>query len=107
MSEDFYNIEDVRAEFKCAASTIYRWIEQGAFPKPVKFGRMTRWTAKDIQDFKDMAIQRRNDAGPRPPSIRRGRPAHSATASGCVSQKLSDFKRTTPPYSSKSGKIPQ
>lgn len=79
MSQEFYNIEEVRAEFKCATSTIYRWIDQGVFPKPVKFGRMARWTDDDIQDFKDSAVQRRNDAGPRPASIRRGRPPFSAT----------------------------
>lgn len=79
MSQKFHNIEEVCAELRCAPSTIYRWIEKGVFPKPVKFERMARWPDEDIQNFKDVAVQRRNDAGPRPASIRRGRPPHSPT----------------------------
>ena len=79
MSKEFYNIEEVCAKLKCAPSTVYRWIAQDEFPEPVKFGRMARWTSDDLNDFLDVAVQRRNDAGPRPAAIRRGRPPFSPT----------------------------
>ena len=77
MAQEFFTIQEVRDQFKCATSTIYRWMEQGVFPRPVEFGGMARWTDEDITDFLNSAVQRRNDAGPRPNEVRRGRKTHS------------------------------
>lgn len=32
-------------------STLWRGVEQGIFPKPVKFGGITRWRVADLQQF--------------------------------------------------------
>jgi len=78
MAEKFINIDDIRERLNCATSTIYRWIEQGHFPQPIKIGGMARWTEGDFEAFIEKAVKRRNDAGPRPVAVRRGRPIHSA-----------------------------
>ena len=36
--------------FKVSTATIYRWIKEGNFPKPVRLGaNMVRWKAVDIE----------------------------------------------------------
>ena len=36
--------------FKVSPATIYRWIKEGNFPKPVRLGaNMVRWKASDIE----------------------------------------------------------
>ena len=45
--------------FKVSPATIYRWIKEGKFPKPVRLGaNMVRWKASDIEEWmiqKEMA----------------------------------------------------
>ena len=45
--------------FKVSSATIYRWIKEGIFPKPVRLGpNMVRWKASDIEAWmmqKEMA----------------------------------------------------
>ncbi|MFD0858720.1 helix-turn-helix transcriptional regulator [Roseovarius aquimarinus] len=77
MPENFINIDELCKRLNCATSTIYRWIEQGHFPRPIKIGGMARWSEGDYDGFVQEAVQRRNDAGLRPRSVRRGRPTHS------------------------------
>jgi prophage regulatory protein len=38
---------------KFKKSTIYKWIKEGKFPKPLKFGRSSRWTEVMIKEFID------------------------------------------------------
>lgn len=77
MNSELLTISDIKSQLHCAQSTIYRWIERGEFPKPLKIGGLARWTLEDFDTFKANAVQRRNDAGPRPKTVRRGRPIHS------------------------------
>jgi len=77
MSTELLTINEIRDQLNCATSTIYRWIDQDAFPKPVKIGGMARWTREDLEVFLSNAVKRRNDPGPRPCGIRRGRKTHS------------------------------
>lgn len=32
-------------------ATIWRWVQEGKFPKPVKLGRSTVWSMQDINAF--------------------------------------------------------
>lgn len=45
----------------CSRSTLWRWIKNGEFPRPVKFGRFNKWYLYDIekwlQDKRDQQIQ--------------------------------------------------
>ena len=37
---------------KVSPATIYRWIKEGSFPKPVRLGpNMVRWKASDIEEW--------------------------------------------------------
>ena len=38
--------------FKVSPATIYRWIKEGRFPKPIRLGaNMVRWKASDIESW--------------------------------------------------------
>ena len=38
--------------FKVSPATIYRWIKEGRFPKPIHLGaNMVRWKASDIESW--------------------------------------------------------
>ena len=38
--------------FKVSPATIYRWIKEGNFPKPVRLGaNMVRWKVSDIESW--------------------------------------------------------
>lgn len=45
----YWRVSRVAAHFDVAASTIWRWTEQGRIPKPVKIGGATRWRRADIE----------------------------------------------------------
>jgi prophage regulatory protein len=32
-------------------STVFRWVREGRFPKPLKIGGMTRWRARDYNEW--------------------------------------------------------
>lgn len=36
----------------CARSTLYKWISEGKFPKPIKLGkRMSAWRLSQVEEF--------------------------------------------------------
>jgi len=42
--------QELEKLFKVSPATIYRWIKEGNFPKPVRLGaNMVRWKASDIE----------------------------------------------------------
>lgn len=77
MSGKLYRIEELKDMLQCATSTIYRWMEIGVFPRPIKIGGLSRWPDTEIEKFLETARQSSNDLGPRPQGIQRGRPTHS------------------------------
>jgi len=45
---------EVEARTGLSRSTIYLWLKQGKFPKPVKIGaRVVAWRDRDIADWMD------------------------------------------------------
>jgi prophage regulatory protein len=53
MSRELYESYKTRQEleklFKVSRATIYRWVNNGHFPKPIHLGaNMVRWKASDI-----------------------------------------------------------
>jgi prophage regulatory protein len=51
--------ECVAKRFGVARSTIWRWVQQGLFPKPYQLGpSTTRWQEKDILAFEARAAGR-------------------------------------------------
>ena len=42
--------QELEKLFKVSPATIYRWIKEGKFPKPIHLGaNMVRWKASDIE----------------------------------------------------------
>jgi prophage regulatory protein len=44
------NLKDVRSITKLGRTTIYRWMDQGKFPKPIKLSDASiRWRESDLE----------------------------------------------------------
>ena len=50
MSKEYYYLrQDLESLFQISRATIYRWVKEGSFPKPIHLGaNMVRWKASDI-----------------------------------------------------------
>lgn len=44
-------LPEVRAVVSLSSATLYRMIERGDFPPPLKIGRSSRWLASEIHAF--------------------------------------------------------
>ena len=56
----YRNIREVSERFDVAPCTIWRWVKDGFFPKPYKFGlSATRWHEDDIKEFEDRSAGRK------------------------------------------------
>lgn len=82
MAEQLLSVGDLRGQLSCSTSTIYRWIEKGLFPKPIKIGGMARWRKADYDKFVETAIKLRDGTRLRPPGHRPGRPPYSGKPGG-------------------------
>ncbi|SFM41629.1 transcriptional regulator, AlpA family [Marinobacter pelagius] len=50
----FYTIDEVSSRYKVSTKTIWRWVREGRFPRPVKVGPgTTRWREEDLQAFEE------------------------------------------------------
>ena len=47
------NLLEVQQQTSLSRTTIYRLIESGEFPRPVKIGRTSRWPTSEISAFID------------------------------------------------------
>ena len=42
--------QEIESEYKISCATIYRWIKEGRFPRPVRIGaNMVRWKVSDVE----------------------------------------------------------
>lgn len=44
-------LPDVRSAVGLSSATLYRMIDSGTFPRPIKIGRASRWPASEIAAF--------------------------------------------------------
>lgn len=51
--DEFIPVGKVAKFLSCSVPTIYRWIANGDFPPPRKFGGSSRWSIQDIREFID------------------------------------------------------
>ena len=51
MSKEYYYLrQDLESLFQISRATIYRWVKEGSFPKPIHLGaNMVRWKVSDIE----------------------------------------------------------
>lgn len=52
MSESFLRLKQVVELTSISKATIWRWVKNGTFPKPIKItSRVTVWKSSDIQAY--------------------------------------------------------
>ena len=60
MESIFFTVADLCQRYTIKQSTLYEWIRSRSLPKPVKFGRLSRWRASDIEQWEDGQPQQIN-----------------------------------------------
>lgn len=49
-----YRARDLVEQLHISESTLWRWVREGKFPKPVKLGEaVTAWRARDVEAWLD------------------------------------------------------
>lgn len=51
--DSLLTLAEVQKLTRVSSTTIYRWIDEGSFPPPVKAGRLSRWRASEVAAFID------------------------------------------------------
>ena len=54
--DQLLKLGDIKEKINVSYSTLYRWIEEGSFPKPLVFGKgeknaTTRWLKKEVEEW--------------------------------------------------------
>jgi len=69
--DSYLSLKDVMKIVTVGSSTIYRWIEEGSFPRPRQLGaNCVRWRAADIKAWQESRPTTDREAGA--PSRKRG-----------------------------------
>lgn len=52
--DSYLTLKEVTANIKIASSTLYRWIDDGKFPRPVRLGEnCVRWRVADLKAWQE------------------------------------------------------
>jgi excisionase family DNA binding protein len=62
MPKTMFSDRDVAEFLACSRSTIWRWVEAGVLPKPIKIGGVSRWKLEDLEAVIEAASSRREAA---------------------------------------------
>jgi prophage regulatory protein len=52
-ADRFLRSDDIRARLNISDATLWRLIQRGDFPKPIKLGRMARWSESVVAAWMD------------------------------------------------------
>ena len=44
------NVKTVATRYDCHPSTVWRMVQRGQLPKPVKVGNLTRWEIRELEE---------------------------------------------------------
>lgn len=59
MEQVFLSMSDIEARYSVTRCSVYRWMRNGSFPLPVKFGSVTRWNLAEVEQWeRDFIAQR-------------------------------------------------
>ena len=50
MTGTLFSDRETAAYLGCGRSTVWRWVEEGVLPPPIRLGGLTRWKLSDIED---------------------------------------------------------
>jgi excisionase family DNA binding protein len=59
MPDRLLTLKEVRDQLQVSTATIYRLVERGNLPRPLKFGSLSRWRPSDLAAAIKAAEQRR------------------------------------------------
>lgn len=52
MSKLYLSVKEVAGRYSSSTPSIWRWVQLGRFPKPVKLnGTSTRWKVSDLEEW--------------------------------------------------------
>ncbi len=46
-----YSLPELMEMFQVSRASIYRWVNDGKFPKPVKMGELSFWPVSEVQSW--------------------------------------------------------
>ena len=58
--QQWFSVDAVAQHLAIGRSTVYRLVQAGEFPPPVKFGASSRWRKDDIEEYEQRQIQQRD-----------------------------------------------
>ena len=60
----FYRISHLQKKLGVSRSSLWSWVKQGSFPKPIKLGRnCTAWNSADIDQWVSQKINASSNEG--------------------------------------------
>ena len=63
LNQEIYRMGDLKLMLKVSSSTIYRWISQGVFPRPIQIGsRSVGWISSEVHSFIQQCIAERGES---------------------------------------------
>ena len=52
MNQHYLSDKEVAARYSISRATVWRWVNEGHFPKPIKLGaNVTRWKESDLSQW--------------------------------------------------------
>ncbi|RUO63256.1 transcriptional regulator, AlpA family [Pseudidiomarina planktonica] len=52
--ERYYRLSELKMHYRMSKSTIYRWIKEDKFPRPVRFSeRISRWPKSELDKWEE------------------------------------------------------
>lgn len=63
--DGFVRARQIAQLFSIDLATLYRWIQRGDFPAPVKIGRTSMWRGSTVKEWVDAIAPHQAYAGPR------------------------------------------
>lgn len=56
--DSYLTLDEIKDLTKVSTSTIYRWMDDGTFPKPIKMSRnCVRWRGEDVRAWQSGLVQ--------------------------------------------------
>ena len=57
----FYRLSQLKQQLSVSRSSIWAWVKEGSFPKPIKLGKnCTAWNAEEVHAWVQSRIDLRN-----------------------------------------------
>lgn len=62
MSPKYLSVYSIADRYGCHPSSVWRWVAQDKFPRPIKVGGITRWIEAEVEAHERAAADQRHAA---------------------------------------------